>query len=275
MGWCVLGGGFLRFSIALVAVLALGWGSTGMMLGAGLSMALGLGYAVWQSRDLWSLPSERFDGRPVLKQVLPLIFGFWACQFLFTADTMFSKAYFSGEEMAPYLAAGTMSRALLWLVLPLAAVMFPKIVHSSAKAEKTDLLKIVLAGTAILAIFGALGLWLVAPIVVRIVYPASYVEAATRLLPWYAGAIVPLALANVLINDLLARGRTRVVGPVVFLAVAYGFTLPYILNHYPRKLETVLQTLGVFNLLLLAVAAWAAFGGSERRDGTVAAVSQD
>jgi hypothetical protein len=35
------------------------------------------------------------------------------------------------------------------------------------------------------------------------------------------------------------------------VAVAHGFTLPFILNHYPRKLETVLQTLGVFNVLLL------------------------
>jgi len=149
------------------------------------------------------------------------------------------------------------------------------LVHSSAKAEKTDLLKIVLAGTAILAICGALGLWLVGPFVVRLVYTPEYVQATTRLLPWYAGAIVPLALANVLINDLLARGRTRVVPALVFLAVAYGFTVPYILNHYPRKLETVLQTLGVFNLLLLAAAAWAAFGRSGASPASAAATSQD
>ena len=265
MGWCVSLGGLLRFVIAAVAVLVLGWGSTGMILGAGLSLALGLIYAVWQTRDLWSLPREPFDGGPIVRQVMPLIFGFWACQFLFTADTMFSKAYFSGEEMAPYLAAGTMSRALLWLVLPLASVMFPKIVHSSAKAEKTDLLKLVLAGTGVLAIGGVLGLWLLGPIAVRIVYTPEYVQPTMRLLPWYAGAMVPLALANVLINDLLARGRIRVVPAIVFLAVAYAFTLPYILNHYPRKLETVLQTLGVFNLLLLGAAAWAAFGKSEGR----------
>ena len=41
------------------------------------------------------------------------------------------------------------------------------------------------------------------PIVVKIVYKESYVAATTALLPWYAGAMVPLALANVLVNDLL------------------------------------------------------------------------
>jgi hypothetical protein len=43
------------------------------------------------------------------------------------------------------------------------------------------------------------------------------------------------------------------------LALAYGFTLPFMLNHFPGRLEVALQTLGVFNLLLLAVCAWFAF----------------
>ena len=78
---------------------------------------------------------------------------------------------------------------------------------------------------------------------------------------WYAGAMVPLALANVLVNDLLARSRFRVVPAMVVLAVAYGFTLPFMLNHFPGRLEVALQTLGAFNLLLLAICAWFTFRG--------------
>ena len=74
--------------------------------------------------------------------------GFGAVQFLFTADTMFVKAYFSGDDAAFYVSAGTLSRALMWLVLPLATVMFPKIVHSVARSEKSNLLGVVLLGTA-------------------------------------------------------------------------------------------------------------------------------
>jgi len=47
---------------------------------------------------------------------------------------------------------------------------------------------------------------------------------------------------------------------MVLLAVGYGFTLPWVLNHHPGKIEVVLQTLGVFNLLLFAVCAWFAWG---------------
>jgi len=96
-------------------------------------------------------------------------------------------------------------------------------------------------------------LWLVGPVMVKIVYKTSYVAATTALLPWYAGAMVPLALANVMVNDLLARSRFGVVPWMVLLAVAYGFTLPVMLNHFPGRLEVVLQTLGAFNLLLFLV----------------------
>ena len=75
--------------------------------------------------------------------------------------------------MAPYLAAGTLSRALLWLVMPLAAVMFPKIVHAAAKSEKINLLNLVVLGTAVLAICGGLGLWLVGPLLIKLVFKSD------------------------------------------------------------------------------------------------------
>jgi O-antigen/teichoic acid export membrane protein len=251
LGWATMASGILRFLVAAVLVLSIHAGATGMMLGAGIGIGAWAGIGVWRSRDLWSAHAERFDGSAFLKQVVPLMLGFGACQFLFTADTLFAKAWFGGDEMAKYVAAGTLSRALLWLVLPLAAVMFPKIVHSHAKSEKSNLMGIVLLGTAVLAICGGLGLCLVGPIVVKLVFKPGYVHDTVALLPWYAGAMVPLALANVLVNDLLARARFRIVPFMVLLAVTYGFTLPYVLNHYPGRLEVVLQTLTAYNVLML------------------------
>ena len=269
LGWAAIFGGAGRFVVAAILVLALGLGAAGMMTGALLGVGFSALIVIWRSRDLWSLPSEKFDGKSLLKQVVPLMFGFGACQFMFTSDTMFAMAYFTGDQMAPYVAAGTLSRALLWLVLPLAAVMFPKIVHAAAKSEKTNLFNLVVLGTAVLAICGALGLWLVGPIVVKIVYKTSYVAATTALLPWYAGAMVPLALANVMVNDLLARGRFAVVPWMVLLAAAYGFTLPVMLSHFPGRLEVVLQTLGAFNLLLFGVCACFTWGGKSAPENKI------
>ena len=259
MGWANIYSGVGRLAGAAILVLALGLGATGMMAGAFLGVGLGAAITIWRTRDLWSLRPEPFDGGHLLRQVLPLVFGFGACQFLFTSDTMFAKAYFSDDEMGPYVAAGTLSRGLLWLVMPLASVMFPKIVQSSAKREKNNLFGLVVLGTAVLAVCGGLGLWLVGPLAIKIVYKSTYLGAAA-LIPWYAAAMVPLAMANVLVNDLLARSRFGVVPFMVLLAAAYGFTLPWMLNHFPGHIEVVLQTLGVFNLLLFGVCAWFTWG---------------
>ncbi|MEY2466403.1 MAG: hypothetical protein QOD03_924 [Verrucomicrobiota bacterium] len=272
LGWVSIIGGIGRLAIAALAVLVFHGGATGMVIGALVGLGISAGFSIWQTRDLWSLPSEPFDRGHLLRQVIPLMLGFGACQFLFTSDTMFAKAHFTGDEMAPYVAAGTLSRALLWLVMPLAAVMFPKLVHSSAKSEKTNIFGMVILGTAVLSICGGLGLWLVGPLVVRMVFKSSYVTATTALIPWYASAIVPLALANVIANDLLARSRFRVVPFLVLIAVGYGFTLPYMLNHYPGKLEVVLQTLTVFNLLLLAVCSWFRWGVKAEAQSSISKV---
>jgi O-antigen/teichoic acid export membrane protein len=264
LGWASITAGLGRVAVAVVIVLALHGGATGMMLGAFAGLGTWAAIAIWRTRDLWLARPERFDGRGLFKQVAPLMLGFGACQFLFTSDTMFAKAFFSGDEMASYGAAGTLSRALLWLVLPLAAVMFPKIVHATAKSEKSNLLGIVLLGTAALAICGTAGLCLVGPIVVKLVYTPQYVALTTKLLPWYATAMIPLTLANVLVNDLMARARYRVVLPMVLLVVAYGFTLPFMLHTFPGRMEVALQTLGVFNLLLLGICAWFVWGAGSK-----------
>ena len=259
LGWAAIVSGFGRLAVAALIVLAFHGGATGMIAGAFAGIGAWAGIAIWRSRDLWRVKPEPFDGRSLFKQVAPLMIGFAACQVLFTTDTMFAKAYFSGDEMAAYGAAGTLSRGLLWLVLPLAAVMFPKIVHASAKSEKSNLLGIVLLGTAVLTICGAAGLCIVGPIVVKLVYTPAYVATTTKLLPWYAFSMVPLALANVLVNDLMARARFKVVPLMVLLALAYGFTLPFMLNRF-HHMEVALQTLGAFNLLLLVICAWFSFG---------------
>jgi hypothetical protein len=165
---------------------------------------------------------------------------------------MFVQAYFPADQTAFYIGAGTLSRALMWVVVPLATVMFPKIVHAEARAEKSNLLKLVLLGTAILAAGGAAGLCLVGPFVVKLIYKGSYLAVASSLLPWYAWAMVPLALANVLVNDLMARARYRIVPALLLLVGGYAFAL----TRFHDSFIMVLKTLGIFNLLLLGVCAW-------------------
>jgi O-antigen/teichoic acid export membrane protein len=256
LGWSNIFNGISRLAAAVFIVLVLGGQATGIMTGVFIGLAAATAVGSWQTRALWLGSSEPFNRREFLREVVPLLLGFAATQFLFCADTPFVDSYFGAEKTAPYGAAGTMSRALLWLVLPLAAVMFPKIVHSTAKSEKSNLLGLVLLGTAVLVGLGVLSLWILGPWVVRLVYPPEYVSQTLAILPWYAGAMVPLALANVLVNDLLGRGKFQIVPFLVLLAMLYGLAL----TQHHGSFIAVLKMLGMFNLVLFAICAWFTWG---------------
>ena len=251
LGWCSIYNGAGRIGAAVLVVFAGHGQATGIMLAVAAGLLLACGVGAWQTRPLWSAGAAPFDHAILLGQVLPLMLGFGATQFLFCADTAFVNAYFGAERTAPYGAAGTLSRALLWLVLPLAGVLFPKLVHSHAKAEKSGLLGLSLLITGSLAGLGLLGLWLVGPWLV-LIFPVEYRSEILAVLPWYAGAMIPLALGNLLVNDLLARSRFRVVPALIVVAVGFGLAL----SRWHTSPTMVLQLLGGFNLLLLLVCVW-------------------
>ncbi|MGH7970582.1 MAG: hypothetical protein ACREIC_17790, partial [Limisphaerales bacterium] len=108
--------------------------------------------------------------------------------------------------------------------------------------------------TAILSILGALGLSLLGPWVVRFMFKKEFVQVASSILPWYASAMVPLALANVLLNNLLARPDSKLGLSLCVLGIALAYM--FALTQFHAELTSVLKTLGVSNLVLLAVCAW-------------------
>jgi O-antigen/teichoic acid export membrane protein len=255
LGWSSVLNGAGRLGVAAIFVFLFSPSALGILTGVAVGLAAAAVIGVWQTRDVWRQPSEPFSRRALLAEIVPLMLGFGATQFLFTSDTIFVNAYFH-DQAAFYGAAGTLSRALVWLVAPMTFVMFPKIVHSSARAEKTDVMGLTLLATAVIAGCGVLGLWVLGPWVVRFVYRPEYVPVATSLLPWYAGAMLPLCLANVLVNNLLARSDLRIVVPLIVMALGYGL----ILANYHPSLVAVLQILAGFNILLLLLCMFFTWG---------------
>jgi len=257
-GWSMIINGIGRFVIAaglvwiLVSMKSENSYAAGILAGVLAGYVVSTALAAWHARALWAAPTQPFDRGALLREAVPPMFAFAAFQFLLTADTMFVKAYFPSTQAGFYLSAGTLSRALMWLVGPLAAVMFPRLVHSAAKAEKSNLMGLVLVGTAVLAITGAASLSLLGPFIVKIVSGPAYVAVASSLLPWYAFAMVPLCVANVLLNNLLAQSSAKAAVPLILLAVAYGFAL----TRFHASLQMVLKTMGLCNIMLLLVCAF-------------------
>jgi len=253
LGWVLLITAFSRVSFAAIAVLVFHSGAVGMMVGVLLGALACLAVSGWQTRELWMPRPQPFDRRGLLMQVFPLLLAFLGLQILFTADSLFVKAYFTPQQMDCYGAAGTLSRALMWLVLPLAAVMFPRLVHSAVKSEKSDLLGMVLAVTALLAIVGAVGVSLMGPLVLTLVAKKQNLALASAILPWYATAMIPMALANVLLNDLLARPASKLGLACCVFGVAVGYL--FAVSQFHQHLVNVLQTMGIAGLVVLGLSA--------------------
>ncbi len=252
LGWSMMTNGVGRVSVAAIAVIALHWGAAGMMTGVLLGYVIAVGFAGWQTRSLWLASPQSFDWRGLLRQVVPLLIAFVGFQILFTADTILVTHYFSQAQEDYYVGAGTLSRALLWLVLPLASVMFPRLVHSAAKSEKSNLMGMVLLGTAVLSILGSLSLSFLGPFVAPLVYKNTAAQVSS-LLPWYSAAMVPLALSNVLLNQLLSRPDSKWMLAIFVLIAAIGYL--FAITQFHASLIMVLKVMGIANVVLLAICA--------------------
>jgi hypothetical protein len=161
-----------------------------------------------------------------LRRVVPLTLGVGVVLFMTNADVIYVQAVFSKGETPLYAPAAMIGLALVTFTTPLAAVMFPKIVQSAARTEKTDAMRHALVTTALLSGGAALACTIFPQLPLRIIYfrNATFWISAP-LVPWFAWCLLPLILANVLINNLLARQRFQIVPWLLAVAIGYGAVL--------------------------------------------------
>jgi hypothetical protein len=182
-----------------------------------------------------------------LQRVIPLTLGYGASQFLFTADMLIVQNYF--DDTAAYGFGGTLARAIVLFTGPLAAVMFPKLVERAAKAHKggVNFLGVALLGTAVLSGLAAIGLTVLSPFIIQVASNPEF--KSFKLIPLFAWCMVPLAVANVLLNNLMAHSRFKCVPVLVAVVVGYWFAL----QHFHDSFKMVIQTFGIFTLIFLGV----------------------
>ncbi|MBK9137546.1 MAG: lipopolysaccharide biosynthesis protein [Verrucomicrobia bacterium] len=259
--------------VALIVALLGGW-AAGAMVAVFIGFWVSVAVAAWPTRDLCFGRGEPLAWSDWLRRVIPLTLGLGASQFMMAADQIVVQRVFSDEVTGVYSAAGIIGRALVFFTGPLMAVMFPKIVASAARDQRTDVLGQALGATALLGLLAAMACTLLPELPLRIISGTTYLESAP-LVPWFAWCMLPLTLSNVLIGSLLARQRYEAVPWLVLIAVLYGAALTWradlVRTAEPAvAFKHVVQTLGLFSTVLLAVAAWFAWRRKRSGPGTVA-----
>ena len=245
LGWASILSGMGRLSAVAVIVLLLGGRAAGMMTGALIGETVALLVGVWRSRHTWAGTSEGVEWRAWFGKVIPLTLGFGAFQFMFMIDPMFVRAFFDESQTGGYVAAGTLSRALVLFTGPLATVMFPKIVRSIASSQSSNMLRVTLLSTAALAGLGAVFVAYILPFGLKLVFKGAFISGIP-LLPPFAASMAVLTVTNVLINNLLARSQFKVVPWLILIIGAYALTL----LKFHSSVEQVIYILGAYSILM-------------------------
>lgn len=270
LGWSMISNGLGRFISVGLIVTILAWGGTGGILGALIGFLISMLIAGWHTRQVWSSTPPRFsfEWRPWLCRVIPLTLGLGASQFMFSADFLFVRTIFAENQTGYYAASGMIGRGLVMFTAPLTVVMFPKIVQNRAQNKKSNILGYTLLATGILAGLAALSCtlgcallrhWAVQPesippllqnlLAAKLKFHQEGILIITQLIPWFVWCMLPLTLANVLLNNLMARENYRIVPYLVLLVCAYSAAIV----HFSTSFVSVIQVLGIFNLIFFAL----------------------
>lgn len=260
LGWALILDGVGRLTAVSLIVLA-GGQAAGGMAGALFGQLVSLGLCLWVVREDLHGPGGGFAWGPWLRQVAPITAGTGTVVFLSTADVVYVQSLFPVEAAQRYVPAAMIGLALTTFGVPIAAVMFPKVARSAALARGTRAVTLALAVTLGGGALAALACTAFPALPLRVIFFGQplFWEAAP-LVPWFAWALLPLIVANVLIHSLLAAGRHRVVPWVLGVGGVYLMLLLWLRGWLPTlepmtAFRVLLGTLGGCNTLLLVGAA--------------------
>jgi O-antigen/teichoic acid export membrane protein len=282
LGWLQIIEGVLRLAIFFLFVLWLKWRAVGAVWAACTASYLTLALAIWRTRDvLFAKTSASFSWKVWLIRGAPLTLAMGTYVCMSSLDRVFTKSlFFDPFPVKLYNNAMLVGYAIGQFISPISLVMFPTIVRNLALSKKTDALLLTVGVTGIFGCLAALGCTLFPGLPLAVLHFRS--EAAP-MVPWFAWSLLPLTLANVLILNLMARGRYYAAQWLFLVPVFYALALmlfsplmvkmaditaltraitdPVVLHKMEimadlPAMTRVIQILGCSNLALFGVAAW-------------------
>jgi len=219
MSWGVVRlvvGGALVYFVAASAKWALAGHGVGVIVSVGIAM-LGL-------RIILRGTHSTVNALPGTQAYLWRTLVVMACfAFLMNADMLIVKHYFSPDQSGFYARAATIGRMIVFLPMPIAGALFPKIVSNGAMSDQHGkLLGKALFYTALIIVPGVLFCTVFPQVPLGILYhdwePAAAMARLVRVTIW---AMTPLSLAFIIMNFELAQNRFRIILPLILCVAGY------------------------------------------------------
>ena len=248
---------FIFRALLVGACLLLGWRAAGWALLAhllGMLVALGISLGFIFHALPKTAPKNAPATKPILQQTLGAIPILLAFSTLMTADVILARYFFAPGLSGQFAQSATLGRMILWLPLPIAQVMFPKVVRDSqpTPAQFQTLKKAL--GYTLLFILAALGTaWVFADLGLQLVYGIS--NPPPEQIAWLRGTALAMGLLGpvyLLLQYELARGKIRRMLPLCFFAPAF----PLLTHFYHQNPGDLIHILIGLNSLALLSALW-------------------
>ena len=250
------------------------WGATRLLLGVafavwisstalsaiaaqGVGVAAVLALCAWAVRGVRLPPRAPAGARPrgtyrYLGASLACLGGYAA---LMNLDTALAKTFFDGETVGLFAKAATIARIAVFLPVPVAMALFPKVSTSGELTDASWRLLLRALGFAGAIIAAVAGVCLLAPQLPWTILsgprPAAEAALAAALTRAMVAAMAPLAMAYLLLNFEMAQRRFRSASALVACGAAYVGGVALFHGH-PLHLAAVLGAANVAALAALA-----------------------
>jgi O-antigen/teichoic acid export membrane protein len=142
---------------------------------------------------------------------------------LMNADLIFVKHYFSPDDAGKFAKAATVGRSVIFLPLPIALVMFPKVISGGTDKRDSRATFLKSLGLVVFLIIGAVGMTMTFPwLPLHILYGIRDPDPELiRLLIYVVCAMAPLSLSFLLMNYEIAQHRFAMTWLLAFSAFLY------------------------------------------------------
>lgn len=268
-GWATLLNGAGRFGVLFTVVYALKQGALGALIGVLWGAVLVLGLVTWRTWSSLTGTSTSFNWLDWGRRLVPVTIGLGALSFIMQADALIVREklqpLLTPDEVDGYSAVRKIAQALVFVVGALTSVMFPKVARSFQKSQSTDVLKLTLILTGVIALGGATVATLFPELPLRLLSPQR-LWGSKYLVPPFCWALVPVALSNVLVWNLLARECYRAVPWMAVLAGGCWWALQKF-SHRPLEVIGIVAIFSSLLLLVCVVFVWLESRKERRRAG--------
>jgi len=264
LGWLQISDGAGRFGLMLLVVLCFGGKAAAAMFAVVVGQIITICIAAWLTHPVWSVrPAVRFGWKGWLGEAMPLTLGLGTVLLMSSIDMLFVQGLFTDtRQTALYGGAMLTGFAIIQFIAPVALVMFARVVKSVAHSEVGGSLGLTLWATILFGALAGIGCTILPKLPLRLMYFSNpEMWQAAPLVPWFAWALLPLTVANVLVQNILAQGRFKAVLWLMLVPPAYMAALclqaPGLVRLSPfDAFIRVIQTLGVASTVLCLIAAW-------------------